>query len=86
MPLRYALLIFGFEQTGAAYNQWWSSLGPLLVNEGFPIVPPEAQPFNLRFEKQQKKSGISVWVRTLFNKGGALSNYLKEKGRGGGRG
>lgn len=44
-----------------AYEDWWNSLDPMLVNEGLPMVLPEDQPFNLRYQKQLKESGIPEW-------------------------
>ncbi len=44
-----------------AYQQWWTSLAPNLVNEGLPLVLPEDQPFNLRYKKQEKAYGIPEW-------------------------
>ncbi len=44
-----------------AYKQWWASLVPSLVNEGLPLVLPEDQPFNVRYQKQEKAYGIPEW-------------------------
>lgn len=49
------------QELSAAYDKWWDSLDPFLVNEGLPTVPPEEQPFNVRYEKQLKESGIPEW-------------------------
>jgi len=45
----------------AAYDQWWDSLGPLLVNEGLPKVAPEDHPLTVRYEKQLAEEGIPDW-------------------------
>jgi hypothetical protein len=46
----------------AEFDQWWESTGPSLVNEGLPNIPPEAQPFNKRYEAQLSKQGIPFWT------------------------
>lgn len=45
-----------------AYNQWWDSTGPLLVNENLPRVPSDEQPLALRYEQQLKEEGIPDWA------------------------
>jgi arylsulfatase len=50
------------RELDAAYDQWWQSTEPFLVNEGLPQVTPEQMPFNLRYEKQRKESGIPSWA------------------------
>ena len=45
-----------------AYDAWWDSAVPLMVNEGLPRVGPEEQPLALRYEKQLKEKGIPEWA------------------------
>ena len=45
-----------------AFDAWWDSTEPLLVNEGLPTIPPEKQPFALRYAKQLKEKGIPDWA------------------------
>ncbi len=44
-----------------AYDQWWESTLPLMVNEGLKRVAPEDQPFAKLYEKQLKEKGIPAW-------------------------
>ncbi|MDA7916836.1 arylsulfatase [bacterium] len=46
----------------AAYDEWWESAKPLMVNEGLPTVKPEDQPFALLYTKQLKEKGIPDWA------------------------
>lgn len=50
----------------AAYDKWWASAVPLMVNEGLPTIKPEAQPLTIRFEKQLKETGIPEWSPDSF--------------------
>lgn len=50
------------EELKAQYDAWWDSTEPYLVNEGLPNLPPEEQPFALRYEKQLKEQGIPHWT------------------------
>jgi len=45
-----------------AYDQWWESTLPLMVNEGLPTVRAENQPFAIRYAKQLKEKGIPEWA------------------------
>ncbi|WP_404305287.1 arylsulfatase [Neorhodopirellula lusitana] len=45
-----------------AYDQWWSSLPPLLVNENLPKVSPADQPLAIRYHKQLAERGIPNWA------------------------
>ncbi len=45
-----------------AYDNWWESTLPLMVNEGLPTVKAEDQPFAIRYEKQLKEKGIPEWA------------------------
>ncbi len=45
-----------------AYDQWWESVLPLMVNEGLPKVLPEDQPLAVRYNKQLKEKGIPEWA------------------------
>ncbi|MDA3923224.1 MAG: arylsulfatase [Kiritimatiellae bacterium] len=49
------------SELSGAYDKWWSSLGPFLVNEGLPWIPAEKQPLNLRYDKQLEEKGIPEW-------------------------
>ena len=46
------------EELGMAYDEWWASTEPFLVNENLPQPTPEEMPFQLRYEKQLKEGGI----------------------------
>jgi arylsulfatase len=50
-------------QLEAAYDAWWASTEPYLVNEDAPQLelPPEEQPFNIRYQKQMEDGGIPLW-------------------------
>jgi arylsulfatase len=50
------------KELEAAYDAWWNSTGPFLVNENLPTIPPEKMPFTLRYEKQLKEGGIPYWA------------------------
>ena len=43
-----------------AFDKWWESALPLMVNEGLPKV--EEQPLHVRYEKQLAEKGIPEWV------------------------
>ncbi len=45
-----------------AYDAWWESVVPLMVNEDLPRVRPDDQPFALRYEQQHKEEGIPDWA------------------------
>ncbi|MDG1301838.1 MAG: arylsulfatase [Opitutae bacterium] len=49
------------QELSGAYDQWWDSTAPLLVNEGLPWVEAEQQPLSVRYEDQLKTSGIPDW-------------------------
>ena len=55
------------EQLGKAYNQWWESVLPLMVNEGLPEVAPEDQPLSKRYFKQLEEVGIPDWAPDKIN-------------------
>lgn len=46
----------------AAFDKWWESTLPLMVNEGLATISPEDQPFAKRHAKQKKEQGIPDWV------------------------
>ena len=46
----------------AAFDQWWDSTEPFLVNEDLPKIAPEDQPFAIRYNKQLKETGIPDWA------------------------
>ena len=45
-----------------AYDQWWESTLPLMVNEDLPKIKAQNQPFNVLYEKQLKEKGIPHWA------------------------
>ena len=45
-----------------AYDTWWETTIPLMVNENLPKVKPEDQPFAKRYAKQLKEKGIPEWA------------------------
>lgn len=45
-----------------AYEKWWDSAVPLMVNEGLPRVSAEEQPLALRYAKQLEETGIPDWA------------------------
>lgn len=45
----------------AAYDRWWDSTEPFLVNEGLPWIPGAEQPFPRRYKAQATESGIPLW-------------------------
>ncbi|MDA7915982.1 arylsulfatase [Verrucomicrobia bacterium] len=49
------------KELGKAYDLWWKSTEPFLVNENLSTVPAEYQPLTLRYNKQLKESGIPDW-------------------------
>jgi arylsulfatase len=53
-------------QLRKSYDQWWTSVVPLMVNENLPKVEPEDQPFAKRYEKQLKETGIPEWAPASF--------------------
>jgi len=50
------------ERLRRAYDTWWESAVPLMVNEGLPRVRREEQPLALRYEKQLAETGIPNWA------------------------
>jgi len=50
------------KELEAAYDQWWQSTEPFLVNENLPLIPPAEMPLTLRYEKQLKASGVPFWA------------------------
>ncbi|MFC7338707.1 arylsulfatase [Haloferula chungangensis] len=49
-----------------AYDQWWSSVLPLMVNEDLPKLDQEEFPLNIRYQKQLKEKGIPQWAPDKF--------------------
>lgn len=45
-----------------AYDAWWASTLPLMVNEGLPVVRAEEQPLALRYAAQLNERGIPEWA------------------------
>lgn len=54
------------ESLRASYNKWWTSVIPLMVNEGLPSVKGEDQPLALRYYKQLEEKGIPDWSPDEF--------------------
>ncbi len=55
------------EELKRAYDQWWDSTTPYLINEGLPQMPSEAQPFPRMYEQQVRESGpIPYWTPGCF--------------------
>ena len=50
------------QELNAAYDTWWDSTEPLLVNEGLPMIQGAEQPLPQRFEQQLKTKGIPEWA------------------------
>ena len=46
-------------QMRAAYDAWWESVRPLMVNEDAPLAPE--RPYHVGFEQQQQAGGIPDW-------------------------
>ena len=49
-------------ELGEAFERWWASTEPFLVNENLPFLAPEETPLNIRYEKQRKEIGIPDWA------------------------
>ena len=46
----------------AAFDKWWDSATPLMVNEGLPKLTQKQQPLVIRYaEQEQKAQGVSSW-------------------------
>jgi hypothetical protein len=43
-----------------AYDKWWESAVPLMVNEDLPKL--KEQPLHVRYEKQLAEKGIPEWT------------------------
>ena len=54
------------KELRSAYDEWWASARPLMVNEGLPTVKPEDQPLTVRYEKQLEENGIPEWSPASF--------------------
>lgn len=48
------------ERLRKAYDNWWASALPNMINEGLPLVAPEDQPF-AQLEAAARKEGIPLW-------------------------
>ena len=71
------------QELNTAYDQWWQSIEPLLVNENLPLVPPEQMPLTLRYETQLKDTGIKQWAPGQEQSGHVYSGttyYVSPKG------
>ena len=47
---------------GTAFDQWWDSALPLMVNEGLPRVTAEEQPFAKRYANQTQAGKLPDWA------------------------
>lgn len=45
-----------------SFDKWWTSVAPLMVNEGLPRVAPADQPLAIRYHKQLAEKGIPDWA------------------------
>ena len=52
------------QELSTAFDLWWHSTPPLLVNENLPWVEAEQQPFSIRFDEQLEGQGIPDWSPT----------------------
>ncbi len=50
------------EKLRKSFDQWWTSVLPLMVNEDLPKVDPEDQPLAIRYNQQLKEKGIPEWA------------------------
>jgi arylsulfatase len=50
----------------SAYEKWWKSAIPLMVNENLPKVYKSDQPLVKRYYQQLKEQGIPLWNPTAF--------------------
>jgi arylsulfatase len=48
------------DQLRKSYDQWWTSVLPLMVNEGLPKV--KGQPLAVRYNQQLQEKGIPSWA------------------------
>ncbi len=49
------------DELRTAFDQWWDSTQPLLVNEGQPRVEPGQFYLQRLYEQQRQESGIPLW-------------------------
>jgi arylsulfatase A-like enzyme len=49
------------KELTAAYDNWWDSTKPFLVNEKLPLVPAKQQPLTIKYNKQLIEKGIPDW-------------------------
>ena len=49
------------EQMREAYNEWWNSVGPFMVNESAALTAEK--PFWVEYKKQEESSGIKDWKK-----------------------
>lgn len=54
------------KQLGKSFDDWWKSVLPLMVNEDLPKLTKEEFPFNIRYRKQLKETGIPDWAPDPF--------------------
>lgn len=45
-----------------AYEDWWQSVLPMMVNEGLPRLKAEEFPLNIRYHQQLAQKGIPDWA------------------------
>jgi len=49
------------QELSTAFDQWWDSLPPLLVNEGLGWVEAAEHPLTIRYNQQLQEKGIPEW-------------------------
>jgi len=49
------------QELSTAFDQWWDSLPPYLVNEDLGWVEAAAQPLTIRYNQQLQEKGIPEW-------------------------
>jgi len=49
------------QKLSTAFDQWWESLPPLLVNEDLAWVEAAEQPLTIRYNQQLQEKGIPEW-------------------------
>jgi len=49
------------EQMRQAYDEWWSNIRPLMVNENAPLA--KEKPFWIDYKKQKELAGVKEWVK-----------------------
>jgi arylsulfatase len=53
------------KELRAAYDSWWHSTEPFLINDKLPNVKRKKTPFNAKYDEQLKEKGIPSWKPSL---------------------